>query len=191
MTHPNLISTFREQIILFAFSPAQPSLCLTRCTDHHHRRPHRGALSLFDLRMRLKVGKTKRVLDRLLCNHAPLPPSCTTTVNEMPHKLVTSFAFLLLATNLGAATSIEYFKSVFCDAQSSDFFLERQTMVESLPHDHICHQTPAGTMALKLVDDIDPACVGRSILIAVFLACRNLPDQCLPTRTIVVQALLA
>lgn len=68
---------------------------------------------------------------------------------------------LFLILHVVRATSVEYYRSAFCDAQSSTFFIEKFTAAGSLADDKACHQTPARTMAVKMVGDLDPACVGK------------------------------
>ncbi|KAK5945570.1 hypothetical protein PMZ80_002775 [Knufia obscura] len=77
----------------------------------------------------------------------------------MAFNMKIGLACLLLAPALVSATSFEYYRSVFCDAQSPDFFIDRYTSSQSVADDKICHQTPAGTMAMKLIDGIDSSCV--------------------------------
>lgn len=83
----------------------------------------------------------------------------------MAFNMKIGLACLLLAPALVSATSFEYYRSVFCDAQSPDFFIDRYTSSQSVADDKICHQTPAGTMAMKLIDGIDSSCVGKSGLL--------------------------
>lgn len=75
---------------------------------------------------------------------------------------------LLLAPAIVTATAIEYYRSALCDTPSSGFFLDRYTIAEPLLDDKTCHQTPARTTAVRLVDGLDPACTGMSTVMAMF-----------------------
>lgn len=74
--------------------------------------------------------------------------------------MIAGLLTLLLAPAMVTATSIEYYRSASCDARGAGFFLERSNPSESLFNEKACHQAPARTMGMKLVDGIDPACVG-------------------------------
>lgn len=76
-------------------------------------------------------------------------------------KMLSALAGALLAANAVTATSFEYYRGAFCDAQSSDFFIERYESPLALKNDKLCHQTPAGTMAMKLKDGLPEGCVGK------------------------------
>lgn len=67
---------------------------------------------------------------------------------------------LLLAPAIVSATSLEYYRSAFCDGQNSSFFLSKYTVAEPLSNDNVCHQAPSRSMAIKLVDGLDPSCIG-------------------------------
>lgn len=82
--------------------------------------------------------------------------------------MVSNLFTLLLAPAIVTATSLEYYRSAFCDTQSSRFLIDRYTAADSLVNDKTCHQTPARTMAVKLVDGLDPACVGMFDIVKGF-----------------------
>lgn len=83
------------------------------------------------------------------------------TASSMAAKTFSSIAAMLLVPQLVTATSFDYYRSVFCNSQSSSFLIESYTSPMSLADDKLCHQTPAGTMAMKLNHGIAPGCVGK------------------------------
>ena len=129
------------------------------------------AQTTFPIRCMIHCSSTERITRRIQVLHffktKTGSPSYLLTCallhsHAMASTMRTALACLLLAPALVSATSFDYYRSVFCDAQSAQFFLERYTSPQSLPDDKACHQTPAGTMAMKLVDGLDSSCVGKS-----------------------------
>lgn len=73
---------------------------------------------------------------------------------------------LFLAPAIVKGISLEYYRSASCDTESSSFFLGSHKVAELILDDTTCHQTPARAMAVRLNDDLNPACVGMSIVAA-------------------------
>ncbi|KAK5074288.1 hypothetical protein LTR64_006567 [Lithohypha guttulata] len=72
----------------------------------------------------------------------------------MASRILSALALVFLIPQLTTATSFEYFRSVFCDAQSPDFLIESYISPLPLANDKLCHQTPAETMGIKLKDGV-------------------------------------
>jgi len=81
----------------------------------------------------------------------------------MASRLIFGLAVLLSIQSSATATSLDYYRSALCDAQGSGFFLERYKVTKPIIDDKSCHQTPAKTSAMRMVDDIDSRCVGEFI----------------------------
>lgn len=79
----------------------------------------------------------------------------------MLYNMVAGLITLILAPAIVSATSLEYYRSAYCNARGASFFLERTSESESLFNEKLCHQAPARTMGMKLIDGLDPACVGK------------------------------
>lgn len=67
---------------------------------------------------------------------------------------------LLVAPAVVSATSLEYYRSAYCHARGAGFLLERTSASESPFNEKACHQAPARTMGMRLIDGLNPACVG-------------------------------